>query len=118
MSEPMSNPENREREIFGEALEITSEEARSAFLKGACRGDDELYARVVALLEAHAAAGEFIPTRHGATEEQTLKEESPLAEVPGTMIGRYKIREKIGEGGCGVVYVAEQELTFRTAVNP
>ncbi|HXP62237.1 MAG TPA: protein kinase, partial [Dongiaceae bacterium] len=101
----------REKEIFEQALDAASAAERLAFLKGACGADAALLARVQALLQAHETAREFLP---GEPAGQTIP--VGMDEKPGDRIGRYKLREKIGEGGCGVVYVAEQEEPVRRKV--
>ncbi len=94
---------NRERAIFEAALDIASADGRLGYLQGACGEDAALLARVQALLRAHEAPEGFLPERprDGATV-------SLVTEKPGDKIGHYKLLEQIGEGGCGVVYMAEQ----------
>ncbi len=78
---------------------------RAAFLERECGDDVELRQRVEALLRAHDEPGgilEFPPTDEDATTDQ------PIKEKPGTRIGPYKLLQQIGEGGMGVVYMAEQ----------
>ena len=75
-------------------------------MKGACGQDQELRRRIEVLLTAYEAATAFIPTKHG---DDSVRAPTPLAEGPGTRIGRYKLLQQIGEGGMGVVYMAEQE---------
>jgi WD40 repeat protein/serine/threonine protein kinase len=105
---------NREREIFGEALELGSLEEQRAFVKGACGGDEALRQAVEALLEAYRQAGGFIPDR--SAEPGQMPGGPAFAEAVGSLVGRYKLLEKIGEGGCGVVYVAEQQEPVRRRV--
>jgi len=86
--------------LLTRALEFKPAE-RPAFLAGACGGDHDLREKVEALLQAAAEADGFM-------EGITTLEETPLSEGPGTVIGRYKLLQQIGEGGMGVVYMAEQ----------
>jgi tetratricopeptide (TPR) repeat protein len=96
---------NREQEIFSAALERTAEGERAAFLEAACAGLPEVRARVEALLRAASTAGGFL------AEAQAI-----VREAPGTRIGRYLLRERIGEGGFGDVYLAVQEPPVRRTV--
>src|SRR5512134_421661 len=102
---------NRERSIFEAALDIASAEARLGYLQGACGEDTVLLARVQALLRAHEAPEGFLPEHPRATATVTL-----VTEKPGDKIGHYKLLEQIGEGGCGVVYMAEQNEPIRRKV--
>ena len=114
MKTVMSDNSEREREIFGEALESGSLEEQRAFVKGACGGDEPLRQAVEGLLEAYSQAEGFIPPRFADSRE--APGESKVHEGPGVVIARYKLLEKIGEGGCGIVYVAEQQEPVRRRV--
>jgi serine/threonine-protein kinase len=100
-------------EIFLAALEIEGQEARSSYLDKVC-GDAELRRHVERLLALDAQAGSFLAPP--ASRPTITVESSRLAEGPGTVIGPYKLMEQIGEGGMGVVYVAEQARPVRRKV--
>ncbi len=88
--------------IFGEALGLGASAKRASYLEHACAGNPELRQEVESLLSAHARAEGFL--------DQTCQPSQPdvTIERTGTRIGRYKLLQKIGEGGFGVVYMAEQ----------
>ncbi len=106
----MPEPSEREIEVFNAALELPAAE-RGAYLDQVCAGDAALRGRVEELLQAGDKAGTFlqspaaVPPGPGGTIRLAL---TP-AEKPGDRIGRYKLLQQIGEGGCGMVYMAEQE---------
>jgi serine/threonine protein kinase len=101
--------------LFCAALERSSAEDRAAYLDAACAGDRELRARVEALLRAHEQAGGFLRENPEARDPRGTTDE-PRAEGPGTRIGPYKLLEQIGEGGMGVVWMAEQQEPVRRRV--
>ena len=98
-----------------EALDHTTPAARTAFLNGACRRDASLRQRVEAMLADHFATDNFMAAP-AADAAPTCPAESPPGEGLGSLIGRYKLLQRIGEGGCGVVYMAEQEKPVRRRV--
>ena len=105
----------RANDLFLKALELGSPGQRQEYLDGACAGDAALRAEVEALLEASARAGSFLASP-GAPALVATVEESPVAERPGTVVGPYKLLERIGEGGFGVVFMAEQQQPLRRKV--
>ncbi|HUD46303.1 MAG TPA: protein kinase [Candidatus Baltobacteraceae bacterium] len=108
MNEQPANPNAAEAEtIFNAALAFSLSE-RPVYLAGACRDNIPLRHRVEALLRAHEAPQGFLPEQPAAALRPTVLI-TPLSEAPGTVIGRYKLLQQIGEGGCGVVYMAEQQ---------
>ncbi|HUD49225.1 MAG TPA: protein kinase [Candidatus Baltobacteraceae bacterium] len=101
--------------IFNAALAFNVAE-RTAYLAGACRDNLALRQQVEAMLRAHqATATVFVPRHSDAMPRGTIFV-SPFDEGAGTVIGRYKLLQQIGEGGCGVVYMAEQQEPVRRRV--
>ena len=106
----MTHMPNSESEIFRDAARLAPDE-RAAFLNEACGSDRSLRDEVESLLRAHDPDGTFLQS-----PAVVVTDLQRICEPPGTMIGRYKLREQIGEGGFGVVYVAEQEKPIRRKV--
>jgi len=104
-------PDERMKEIFQELLD-TPADRRAAFLDRACAGQAMLRQEMEALLKDHEAAGGFLASPTGGDGRQR---DEPLPG-PGALIGPYHLLEEIGEGGFGIVYVAEQREPVRRRV--
>lgn len=99
------------RAIFDEAAEMAGEE-RQAYLDQACGEDAALRAEVEELLRSEEEAGGFLADSKRDAPSVT----SQVTEQEGDRIGHYKLLQKIGEGGCGIVYMAEQTEPVRRRV--
>ncbi len=99
--------------IFCAAVELATPEECKAYLQNACGGNEDLQQRVENLLQAHFRAGNFLePT--ATTFEPAIDE--AILEGAGTVIGPYKLLQPIGEGGMGVVFLAEQSQPVQRQV--
>src|SRR5205085_825342 len=86
---------------------------RMAYLEKACGGDERLRNRVETLLRANAQAEGFLEQ---SPQLPKAGLSGVVGEKPGDRIGRFKLLQQIGEGGCGVVFMAEQEEPVRRRV--
>ncbi len=101
--------------IFHEAVEKSDPAERARFLDEVCGEDADLRGHLELLLDSHNQSGSFL--EQGAIVSPTVELsvlDEPIAEQPGSQIGPYKLLQKIGEGGMGVVYLAEQKRAGRT----
>jgi serine/threonine protein kinase/WD40 repeat protein len=113
----MPSPQEREAALFALALEKPSAE-RAAFLDAICANDPALRARLDSLMAAHELPNDILATESAAPVPGTIQLDlsDEADERVGEKLGRYKLLEKVGEGGCGVVYVAEQTEPVRRRV--
>ena len=105
--------DEKEKAIFHAARSIRDTVQRETYLQAACGGDSEVRELVDALL---AAAGDGSFMEQPAAERCTTDQSPQASEAVGTNIGNYKLLQQIGEGGFGVVYMAEQEQPVRRRV--
>ena len=113
----MADNPDHELTVFSAARRVPDAE-RAAFLDSVCAGDTGLRQRVEELLASGEKAASFLETPAGGLLNPRTLGRSPavLAGKPGDRIGRYVLIEQIGEGGCGTVYLANQEEPVRRQV--
>jgi serine/threonine protein kinase len=110
----MNDEPNRDVAVFTEAIQMPVGE-RTAYLEFACANAPDLRERVDGLLRAHEMAGNFLgkfPVDAALGGGRTL----PAGPGPGDRIGHYTLLQQIGEGGCGMVFMAEQHEPVRRLV--
>jgi serine/threonine protein kinase/tetratricopeptide (TPR) repeat protein len=113
----MNQDQPRVESIFLAAVEKATPEERCAFLDGACGSDHELRERIDRLLAARAKGSDFPESPPlTATEMTVTAGERTQSESSGAAIGPFKLLEQIGEGGFGVVFLAEQTQPVRRKV--
>jgi serine/threonine protein kinase len=110
----MNDTPDRDIAIFTEALQLSPAD-RLTYLDRVCGSELDLRHRVEALLRAYEKAGDFL-SEPAARVPPEPPGELRVGEGPGDRIGRYKLLQHIGEGGCGVVFMAEQEEPFHRKV--
>ncbi len=115
---PSGGGADRAAEILERALSLEGP-SRDALLASACAGDESLREELVSMLAAHDAAVGFLEPRTSIAaggSSATTSARLPTADGPGVVVGRYQLLDRIGEGGFGVVYLAEQLEPVRRQV--
>ena len=117
-SNPTDAWDSRVNDLFLQAAEIVDEHARTAFLDEQCGDDERLRKRIDSMLRDQTEAAGFFDKPDGICDAvaSVARTTDSLRASEGAMLGRYKLLQRIGEGGFGVVYMAEQEEPVRRQV--
>src|SRR5208283_4407461 len=99
----MSGRKEKLEAIFQAAVELGSPGQQEVYLNRVCAGEPELRRQVEELLKAAIAAEAVFEDRETARVADSTARMTPVLEQVGSLIGRYKLLERVGEGGCGVV---------------
>ena len=112
----MTSEKLDEKAIFNVARKIDSPDARAEYLHQVCGADQNLFERVDTLLRAYEEQASFLESPPAGSGDATAHHEPSITEQPGTVIGPYKLLQQIGEGGMGVVFMAEQTEPIQRTV--
>ena len=101
-----------EESIFLSAIEMNDSTERERYLQECCQGNPEMYEKIQQLVEMHFCQGQILDETRISQE---VGESDSVAEI-GTVVGAYKLLQEIGEGGMGIVFMAEQSEPIKRKV--